>query len=124
MIPFLAHNPSLIMIARGVESPKAQGHATTKTVMKWVRAILISLLTNMYAIKVRRAIIMIVGTKIPLTLSAILAIGDFVLLASTTSLTTSDIVESFPIFSALYSIYPSIFRLPAITLSPTSFFLG
>ena len=47
------------------------------------------------------------GTNIPDTLSAILLIFAFVLLASTTSLTISDIVDSFPILSALYSIYPS-----------------
>ena len=45
-------------------------------------------------------------------------------MASTTNLTISDIVEFFPIFSALYSIYPSIFKLPAITLLPFSFLGG
>ena len=48
-----------------------------------------------------------VGTKYPLTLSAILAIGGFVFVASTTNFTICDIVDSFPIFSAFYSIYPS-----------------
>ena len=48
-----------------------------------------------------------VGTKYPETLSVIFAIGTFVLLASTTNLTISDTVDSFPIFSALYSRYPS-----------------
>lgn len=48
-----------------------------------------------------------VGTKYPETLSAIFAIGAFVLLASTTNLTISDTVDSFPILSALYSKYPS-----------------
>ena len=43
----------------------------------------------------------------PDTLSAILAIGAFVLLASTTNLTISEIVESLPILSAVYSKYPS-----------------
>ena len=67
--------------------------------------------------KVNIAIIITVGTKYPETLSAIFAIGAFVLLASITALTISDIVDSFPIFSALYSIYPSKFILPAMTLS-------
>ena len=53
------------------------------------------------------AIIIIVGTKYPLILSAIFAIGAFVFVASTTSLTISDTVDSFPIFSALYFIVPS-----------------
>lgn len=52
------------------------------------------------------AIIITVGTKYPLTISASFAIGAFVLVASITSFTISDIVDSFPILSALYSIYP------------------
>ena len=47
--------------------------------------------------KVNIAIIITVGTKYPETLSAIFAIGAFVLLASITALTISDIVDSFPI---------------------------
>ena len=39
---------------------------------------------------------MILGTKYPDTMSAILAIGAFVLAASTTNLTTSEIVDSGP----------------------------
>ena len=50
---------------------------------------------------------MTAGTKYPEILSAIFAIGAFVLLASITSLTISDTVDSFPIFSALYFINPS-----------------
>ena len=44
--------------------------------------------------------IMTIETKTPLTLSATLAIGTLVFVASTTKRTISDIVESFPIFSA------------------------
>ena len=51
--------------------------------------------------------IITIGTKNPLTLSATFAIGAFVLVASTTSFTICDTVDSFPIFSALYSRYPS-----------------
>ena len=57
-----------------------------------------------YTKKVIIAIIITLGTKYPETVSAILAIGALVLLASTTSLTISEIVDSFPILSALYSI--------------------
>ena len=60
-----------------------------------------------YNVNVMKAINMTIGTKMPDTLSAILEIGALVLLASITNLTISDIVESLPIFSALYSIYPS-----------------
>ena len=47
-----------------------------------------------------------------------MAIGAFVLLASITNFTISETVDSFPIFSALYFIKPSKFKLPAITFSP------
>ena len=50
---------------------------------------------------------MIVGTKYPLILSAIFAIGALVFVASTTILTISETVDSLPIFSALYCIVPS-----------------
>ena len=86
--------------------PKEQGQATTKTVTNLVKAIS-KLFVNRLKIKVRKAISRILGTKIELTLSATLAIAGLVLVASTTSLTISDTVDSFPIFSAFYSIYPS-----------------
>ena len=53
------------------------------------------------------AIIIMPGTKIPLTLSANLPIGAFVPEASETIFTISEIVDSLPIFSALYLIEPS-----------------
>ena len=87
--------------------PKLQGQAITKMVTKVVNDSLKSLVISKYNIKVMMAIKMTTGTKIPDTLSAILEIGAFVLLASITNLTISDIVESLPIFSALYSVYPS-----------------
>ena len=76
--------------------PKEQGHATTKTVTNLVKAIS-KLFVNRLKIKVRKAISRILGTKIELTLSATLAIAGLVLVASTTSLTISEIVESLPI---------------------------
>ena len=60
-----------------------------------------------YIKKVTIAIKITIDTKYPLTLSAILAIGAFVLVASITNLTISDMVDSLPIFTALYSKYPS-----------------
>ena len=66
--------------------------------------------------------IIIIGTNIPLTLSAIFAIGALVFVASTTNLTISDIVEFLPIFSALYKTSPSIFIEPATTFPFTLFF--
>ena len=77
-----------------------------------------------YAINVTIAITITLGTNIPEILSAILAIGAFVLLASITNFTISDTVDSFPILSALYFINPSKFKLPAITFSPFAFATG
>ena len=97
--PFLAQNPSLTITAKGVARPKEQGHATTKTVTNLVKAIS-KLFVNRLKIKFRKAISRILGTKIELTLSATLAIAGLVLVASTTSLTISEIVESLPILIA------------------------
>ena len=106
-IPLLAHVPSLITIASGVAKPKLQGHATTSTVTNVLNAVAKSYPRSIYTIKLIIAITITVGTKYPEILSATFAIGAFVLLASTTSLTISDTVDSFPIFSALYFINPS-----------------
>ncbi len=106
-IPLLAHRPSLTTIARGVANPKLHGHATTNIVTNVEIAILKLCPKHKYTKNVIIAIIITVGTKYPETVSAILAIGAFVLLASITNLTISDIVDSFPILSALYSKYPS-----------------
>ena len=103
-IPFVAHFPSLTTIASGVAKPRLQGHATTKTDINAFIALPNSNPNIKYTINVTTAIIITAGTKYELALSASFAIGAFVFVASTTSLTISDIVESFPIFSALYSI--------------------
>ena len=102
-IPLLAHTPSDTTIANGVAKPKLQGHATTNIVTKAFIAVATVFPKIRYAIKV----IITAGTKFPLTVSATFAIGALVLVASITSLTISEIVDSFPIFSASYSIYPS-----------------
>ena len=106
-IPFEAHRPSLTTIAKGVASPRLQGHATTSIVTNVVKDSDKFFVIIKYAINETIAIAITAGTNIPETLSAILAIGAFVLLASTTSLTISETVDSFPILSALYSTYPS-----------------
>ena len=104
---WLAHKPSLTTIASGVANPRLQGQAITNIVTNVEIALLKLWPIIKYIINVIIAIIITAGTKYPETVSAILLIGAFVLLASITNLTISDIVDSFPIFSALYSIYPS-----------------
>ena len=106
-IPLFTHTPSLTTIASGVAKPKLHGHATTNIVTNVLIATDISYPNIKYIIKVIIAIKITTGTKYPEILSAIFAIGALVLLASITNLTISDIVDSFPIFSALYFINPS-----------------
>lgn len=95
------------MIARGVARPKEHGQATTNIVTKVFIAWPTSFPIIKYIANVIIAITITIGTKYPLTLSAIFSIGDLVFVASSTNLTILDIVDSFPIFSALYSKYPS-----------------
>lgn len=106
-IPFDADKPSLTIIASGVASPSAQGQATTKIVTKVIIAVSKLYPKHKYAINVSIASTITIGTKYPDTVSATFAIGAFVFVASTTSFTISDTVDSFPILSALYSRYPS-----------------
>ena len=82
-------------------------NATTSIVTNVIIAFPIENPNSKYIINVIIAMIITTGTKTPDILSTIFAIGVFVLLASITSLTISDTVDSFPIFSALYFINPS-----------------
>ena len=106
-IPFLLAFPDEITIANGVARPKLHGHATTNIVTNMFIAVAKFLLIANHIINAIIAIIIIVGTKYPLILSVTFAIGALVFVASTTNLTISDTVDSFPIFSALYFIVPS-----------------
>ena len=103
----LAHSPSLITIASGVANPRLHGQATTRIVTKVIILSPIPLPNIIFTINVIIDTIITIGTKYPDILSAIFAIGALVLLASITSLTISDTVDSFPIFSALYFMKPS-----------------
>ena len=106
-IPLLLQLPIATTIASGVAKPSAHGHATTKTLTNARIDWLISFVITKFNTNDIKEIKNIVGTKYPLILSAILAIGAFVFVASTTIFTILEILESLPIFSALYSIYPS-----------------
>ena len=106
-IPFFAAKPTATTNASGVASPKLHGHATTSTVTNLVRDSANVFDKIIFTMNVNVDIIRTPGTKYEHILSAILAIGDLEFAASTTNLTISDIVDSLPIFSALYSIWPS-----------------
>ncbi len=83
-IPFFAPIPFPTIIATGVARPSAQGQLTTRTVIARFRAKEISSPAKIHAKNVKIEIKITAGTKIPETLSAILAIGAFVAAASLT----------------------------------------
>ena len=84
MIPFFAPIPFPTIIATGVARPRAQGQLITRTDIPLAKAKPISCPANSQIIVVIIAMLITVGTKIPDTLSAILAIGAFVAAASLT----------------------------------------
>ena len=83
-IPFLAPFPFPTIIATGVASPRAHGQLMTRTEIALASANDSPLPVSVHTANVKSAIPMTAGTKIPLTLSAILAIGAFVAAASDT----------------------------------------
>ena len=72
------------MIATGVASPSAQGQLMTRTEIALARENAIPFPTSIHMINVTAAIPITAGTKMPLTLSAIFAMGAFVAAASDT----------------------------------------
>ena len=106
-IPFLLAFPEAITIASGVASPKLHGQATTNILTNIFSASVMSFEIINHIKNAMTDMTNTTGTKYPLILSAILAIGAFVLVACATSFTISETVDSFPIFSALYWIVPS-----------------
>ena len=106
-IPFLLEFPDAITIASGVAKPKLHGHATTNILTNIFIDVATFFEIISHKTNAKTAITKTTGTKYPLILSAILAIGAFVLVACVTSLTISETVDSLPIFSALYFMVPS-----------------
>ena len=106
-IPFLLAFPEVITIASGVASPRLHGQATTNILTNMFIASAISFAMINHNTNAITDITNTTGTKYPLILSAILAIGAFVDVAFATNLTISETVDSLPIFSALYFIVPS-----------------
>ena len=83
-MPFLAPTPLPTMIATGVASPSAHGQLITSTEMALARAKAMPSPASIHAAQVTRAMQRTAGTKIPLTLSAVFAIGALVAAASDT----------------------------------------
>ena len=106
------------MMATGVARPRAQGQLMTSTEMARARAKGKVCPAIIQMTKVSRAMPMTVGTKIPETLSAVLARGALVAAASRTRRMTWDRVVSCPTRVALQARAPFWLMVAALTGSP------
>ena len=84
-MPFLAPIPFPTIIATGVASPRAQGQLMTRTAIACIIALSASAPLMSQIIRVIIEVNITRGTKIPETLSAILAMGALLAAASLTS---------------------------------------
>ena len=120
-IPFSAPLPVPTIMATGVASPRAQGQEITNTEMAQDKANSNSAPAMTHAIPVIRAMAITTGTKTPAILSAILAIGALLALASSTKRIIWAKVVSFPTFVAFMRKNPALFIVAAMTESPGFF---
>ena len=123
-IPWLAALPVPTIIATGVAKPKAQGQEITNTLIALDRANSKLCLNANQTIAVTMAIPITIGTKIPLTLSANLAIGALEFPASSTRRMICARVVSSPTFNASNLNEPFWFKVAEITISPGCFSTG
>ena len=100
-IPLVAPRPVPTMIAVGVASPRAHGQDTTSTAIPIDRANSRPYPASSQTTVETIAIVITIGTKTPLTLSASFAIGAFELVASSTRRTIWASAVSFPTLVAL-----------------------
>ena len=118
-MPFSAPFPVPTIMATGVASPRAQGHEITSTAIPIDRANSKELPTISQVAVLIMAISITKGTNTPEILSAILAIGALVSLASATRFAILFMVVSSPTVTALILICPDLFIVPAVARSPT-----
>ena len=123
-IPCLAPTPVPTIIATGVASPRAQGQDITSTAMADEMANSAPAPTISQAKSVTRAMQMTTGTNTPATLSASLAMGALLALASSTSRIICARVVSSPTRSARHFKKPALFTVAETTLSPGCFSTG
>ena len=107
------------MIAVGVASPSAHGHAIVNTETNTLMTNALSSPTAAHTIAASTAIAMTDGTKTLLTLSASLAMGALLFCALSTSLIILLSIVSAPTDVARNLSVPSPFTVPPITRSPT-----
>ena len=118
-MPFSADFPVPAISAAGVAKPKAHGQETTKTLTAILNAKAKSFIASHQIKKAVNDIAMTIGTNIPEILSASPAIGTFVELASSTSLTILYTVVSSPTCVALTFKYPPENLVPHTVFSLT-----
>ena len=123
-MPYSAAFPVPTMIATGVASPSAQGQEMTSTAMALDRANSKSCPAVIHTTAVRMAMPMTTGTKMPLTLSASLAMGAFEFPASSTSRMIWERVVSSPALEARNRKVPFLLIVAEMTVSPGIFSTG
>ncbi len=123
-IPFSADFPVPTIIATGVAKPKAHGHEITRTAILILKANSKLWPCSNQTIPAKTAIVITQGTKIPLTLSANLAIGALEFPASSTNLIICERVVFSPTLVAFILKEPFLLIVPEITESPTVFSTG
>ena len=111
-------------MATGVASPSAQGQLMTSTLMPRASAKVKLCPSSSQMIKVAAAMPMTTGTKMPLTVSAVLASGALVAAASRTSRMTCESVVSCPTRSARQVSAPFWLMVAALTLLPGNLSTG
>ena len=132
-IPNSAPLPVPTIIAVGVASPNEQGQAIISIDIKivntnsnefWFTDTTLYFIKNHQSKAAKIAIKITVGTNIKDTLSASLAIGAFVICASSTSFAIFDIRVSPSVAFTITFNAPSLFILPLYTLSFSAFSTG
>ena len=123
-MPYSAAFPVPTMIATGVARPRAQGQEMTSTAMALDRANSKSCPATIHTMAVRMAMPMTTGTKMPLTLSASLAMGAFEFPASSTRRMIWERVVSSPTLDARKRKVPFLLMVAEMTVSPGIFSTG
>ena len=112
------------MMATGVASPNAHGQEITRILIPMERANSKVAPVKSQTTTATAAMAMTTGTKIPAILSAILAIGAFEELASSTKRIICENVVSSPTLVAFTRTKPALLIVAAMTLSPGCFSTG
>ena len=123
-MPARAAAPVPTMIAVGVASPSAHGHAITSTAIAWSDAAVADSPASQPTPRVSRAAPSTTGTNTALTRSTSFWIGALLAWAPSTSRTIRASVVSSPTAPTMTATAPSTFSVPSLTGSPGPFATG